>query len=68
MRPPSLTRAQRCISRPAETVLEEWRRRAVLQSDPEAFRRSVRRAAEFFTGEPTPQDEPFETTRDRAGM
>lgn len=53
---------------PVLEVLEEWRRRAVLQSDPDAFRRSVRRAAEFFTGEPVPQDEPFETTRARAGM
>jgi hypothetical protein len=50
------------------TVLEEWRRRAILQSDPEAFRRSVRRAAEFFTGAPVPDDEPFEVTRAHAGL
>ena len=53
---------------PAEKVLEEWRRRAVLQSDPDAFRRSVRRAAKFFTGDPAPEDEPYEITRARAGM
>lgn len=53
---------------PVHAVLEEWRRRAILQSDPEAFRRSVRRAAEFFTGEPVPDDEPFEVTRTHAGL
>lgn len=49
-------------------VLEEWRRRAILQSDPDAFRRSVRRAAEFYTGEPVPDGEPFEVTRANAGL
>ncbi|PVZ11029.1 DUF6247 family protein [Actinomycetospora cinnamomea] len=53
---------------PVHELLEEWRRRAILQSDPAAFRRSVRRAAEFFSGEPVPDDEPFEVTRARAGM
>lgn len=53
---------------PVHDVLEEWRRRAILQSDPEAFRRSVRRAAEFFTGKPVPDDEPFEVTRVHAGL
>lgn len=47
-------------------VEERWRR-AILQSDPVAFRRSVRRAAEFFT-EPVPEDEPFAVTRATAGM
>jgi hypothetical protein len=50
-----------------ETV-EEWRRRAIAQSDPEAFRRTVRRAAEFFSGEPVADDEPFAVTRAKAGM
>lgn len=53
---------------PVHEALEEWRRRAILQSDPEAFRRSVRRAAESATGEPVPDDEPFEVTRANAGM
>lgn len=53
---------------PVHDVVEEWRRRAILQSDPEAFRQSVRRAAEFFTGTPVPDDEPFEITRAHAGL
>ncbi|MDQ1530357.1 MAG: hypothetical protein QOE37_462 [Microbacteriaceae bacterium] len=53
---------------PILETIEEWRRRAVLQSDPEAFRRSVRRAAEFFTGEAVPEDEPLAVTRAKAGM
>lgn len=53
---------------PVHEVLEQWRRRAILQSDPEAFRRSVRRAAEFYTGEPVPDGEPFEVTRANAGL
>jgi hypothetical protein len=53
---------------PVHDLLEEWRRRAVLQSDPAAFHRSVRRAAEFFTGRPVPDDEPFEVTRAHAGL
>ena len=53
---------------PVHDVLEEWRRRAVLQSDPETFRRSVRRAAELVTGQPVPDDEPFEVTREHARM
>ena len=53
---------------PVLETIEEWRRRAILQSDPEAFRRAVRRAAEYFTGEPVPEDEPFAITRVKAGM
>lgn len=49
-------------------TVEEWRRRAIAQSDPEAFRRMVRRAAEFFSGEPVADDEPFAVTRAKAGM
>jgi hypothetical protein len=40
------------------TVLEHWRRLAVLQSEPEVFRRVAQRAAELHTGEPRPSDEP----------
>jgi hypothetical protein len=53
---------------PVHDVLEEWRGRAVLQSDPAAFRRAVHRAAQFFTGHPVPDDEPFEVTRAHAGL
>ena len=50
------------------STLETWRRQAIAQSDPEAFRTMVRRAAAFFSGEPVPVDEPFEVTRAKAGM
>ncbi|MCD2186630.1 DUF6247 family protein [Actinomycetospora soli] len=49
-------------------TLENWRRQAIAQSDPEAFRLMVRRAAAFFSGEPVPSDEPFAVTRAKAGM
>lgn len=49
-------------------VVERWRRIAVLQSDPAGFRRSVRTVAEIVTGEPSPEGEPFEVTRLKAGM
>lgn len=53
---------------PLLETLEDWRRVAVLQSDPQRFRRTVRRAAEFVTGRPSPDDEPFEVTPTKAGM
>lgn len=53
---------------PVHEVLEQWRRRAILQSDPDAFRRSVRRAAEFYTGQPVPDGEPSAVTRANAGL
>lgn len=49
-------------------VVEHWRQVAVLQSDPAAFRESVRAVAEIVTGAPTPEGEPFEVTRRKAGM
>ncbi|MGH3621520.1 MAG: DUF6247 family protein [Sciscionella sp.] len=49
-------------------TLEQWRRLALLQSDPENFRRVVRRAAALVTGEEVPADEPLAVTRSRAGM
>ncbi|MEO7196176.1 MAG: DUF6247 family protein [Pseudonocardiaceae bacterium] len=45
------------------TMLEHWRRAAVLQSDPEGYRRVVRRAAAALTGAEIPADEPLEVTR-----
>lgn len=53
---------------PIHRTLERWRRQAIAQSDPEAFRLMVRRAAAFFSGQPVPDDEPFEVTRAKAGM
>jgi uncharacterized small protein (DUF1192 family) len=50
------------------TVLERWRRLAVLQSEPEVFRRVARRAAELHTGTPRPQDEPLSVTRAHTGI
>jgi hypothetical protein len=49
-------------------ALEHWRRIAVLQSSPDAYRHAVRRAAELLTGQPVPQDEPLEVTRAKARM
>ncbi|MEJ2861684.1 DUF6247 family protein [Actinomycetospora flava] len=53
---------------PVHQVVEDWRRVALVQADPVAFRRAVHRAAEIVTGEPVPCDEPFEVTRARAGL
>lgn len=53
---------------PVHDVVEDWRRVALVQSDPIHFRRAVRRAAEIVSGEPVPADEPFEVTRARAGL
>jgi hypothetical protein len=49
-------------------TLERWRRLAVMQSQPEDYRRAVRRAAELLTGAPSAEDEPLEITRAKAGM
>lgn len=49
-------------------VVERWRQIAALQSDPTAFRRAVRHVAELMTGETSPEDEPFDVTRAKAGM
>ncbi|MDQ4115730.1 MAG: DUF6247 family protein [Actinomycetota bacterium] len=48
--------------------LEHWRRRALLQRDPDAFEALVRRASQKLTGEPTPVGEPLAVTRRRVGM
>lgn len=48
-------------------MLEGWRGIAALHADPERFRHIVRRAAELITGEPSPEDEPLEVTRAKAG-
>jgi hypothetical protein len=48
--------------------LEHWRRRALLQRDPDRFASIARRAAESLTGTSTPDDELLAVTRRRAGM
>lgn len=48
--------------------LEHWRRRALLQRDPEDFAALVRRASERLTGRPVPEGEPLAQTRQRIGM
>ena len=53
---------------PVNEVVEDWRRIAVLHTDPVAFRRTMRAAAELATGEPSPEDELWETTLTRAGL
>ncbi len=49
-------------------TLERWRRLAVLQSDTNAYRHTVRRVAHTLTGQESPVDEPVEITRSKAGM
>lgn len=49
-------------------TLEQWRRIAILQSDPENFRRVARRTAELLIGRPVPDDEPLTVTRAKAGL
>ncbi|GAA4916739.1 DUF6247 family protein [Actinomycetospora succinea] len=46
------------------TVLEHWRRLAVLQSEPEIFRRVAERAAELRTDEPATEDPAAEAQAD----
>lgn len=49
-------------------VIERWRRIAILQTDPEAYRQTIRRAAELATGQASPDDEPIEVSAAKAGM
>ncbi|WP_433798155.1 DUF6247 family protein [Actinomycetospora sp. CA-084318] len=53
---------------PVFTVLEEFRRLALLQRDRSAYHRVVRAAAALATGQESPVDEPFEVTRSKAGL
>lgn len=48
--------------------LEHWRRRALLQRDPDEFAALVRRASERLTGQPVPGGESLAETRQRVGM
>jgi uncharacterized protein DUF6247 len=53
---------------PVFSVLEEYRRLAILQRDRIAYHRTIRAAAAIATGEESPEDEPFEVTRQKAGF
>jgi Family of unknown function (DUF6247) len=49
-------------------VVERWRRIAVLQTVPDGYRRTVRRAPILATGEASPEeDEPLDVTCTKAG-
>jgi hypothetical protein len=49
-------------------VVERWRQIAILQTDPDAYRRTIRHAAELATGAPSPESEPLEITSAKAGL
>jgi Family of unknown function (DUF6247) len=49
-------------------VLDQWRKIAVLQSDPERFTRIARRAAELNTGRPPAPDASVAELRAQAGV
>ena len=49
-------------------VVQRWRGIAILQTDPDAYRRTMRHAAELATGTPSPDDEPIEVTTTKAGL
>ena len=49
-------------------TLRRWLLQAMGQQNPADFRRLARRVAELRTGEPCPEDEPFEITRSKAGI
>jgi hypothetical protein len=49
-------------------VVERWRRIAILQTDPDAYRRTMRLASELATGKPSPDDEPLDVTTTKAGL
>ena len=49
-------------------VVERWRQIAVLQTDPGAYRRTMRLAAELATGETSPEGEPLDVTSAKAEM
>ena len=53
---------------PVFSVLEEFRRLAILQTNRDSYRRVVRAAAALATGEESAEDEPFEMTRAKAGF
>ncbi|MDL5158683.1 DUF6247 family protein [Actinomycetospora termitidis] len=53
---------------PVFSVLEEFRRLAILQTNRGSYHRVIRAAAAMATGEESPRDEPFEVTRAKAGF
>ena len=53
---------------PLVSVLEEFRRLAILQTDRVGWERTLRGAAFLASGEESPEDEPLSVTRTKAGM
>ena len=49
-------------------VVERWRRIAILQTDPDAYRRTMWLASELATGKPSPDGEPLDVTTTKAGL
>ncbi|MCD2191707.1 DUF6247 family protein [Actinomycetospora soli] len=49
-------------------LVERWRGIAILQTDPAAYRRTIRRSAELATGQPSPEQEPLDVTTTKAGL
>lgn len=49
-------------------VVERWRRIRDPADDPDAYRRTMRLAAELATGKPSPDDEPLDVTATKAGL
>lgn len=50
------------------TLLDQWRKIAVLQSDPERFARIARKAAELNTGRPPAADADTDELRSQSGI
>jgi hypothetical protein len=46
-------------------TLEHWRRRAIMSTDPGAYRRMLRRAAQLLCGVEVPEDESIEALKQR---
>jgi hypothetical protein len=49
-------------------VVDRWRGIAILQTDPDSYRRTIRLAAELATGTPSPEDEPLDITTTTARL
>ena len=46
-------------------TLEQWRRRAIISADPQAYRRMLRRVAQLLSGDEVPEDEPLAQLKER---
>ena len=46
-------------------MLEHWRRRAIISADPQAYHRTLRRAAQLLSGDEVSEDEPLAQLKER---